>query len=443
VPDYSNATKIAESDYDNLVMYRTAGTSTTATYYAALPTYSGSTAYTSENTPFVYGADNTWTLTPTVANKYNHFYFSPNDAGYYQLCYTLGAGATTNVLRVFKNTSPLTIKTSSDSTGISLAAQTSGAKGEFCTALGYLNTSDYIHLSLRAMTSISTLNFSLQKGTSYNSDTGYRYEVGEPNNYIWFNDEMWRIIGSIPTKVDVTSGGVTTQEIQNRIKIIRNDSIGGLARNSESNGAWTASTPLYMLLNGCYYGKKNMSDSYRNPDTGVDSGTSCSNYCIGYQTSQKGHCNYSENGINPSGRYANMIENVYWNIGASTNSATASVIYENEKGTQTIKGRIGLMSASDYGFATSQSHNLSLNTTSGTDYTNKYTNDWLYKEEYEWTITPYTTSSNALYVVTRGVVSNINASNGYAVRPVLYLSPSVNVVSGDGSIESPYQIAIN
>ena len=49
--------------------------------------------------------------------------------------------------------------------------------------------------------------------------TDYRYIGNNPNNYVIFNDEVWRIIGVFPV---VNAKG----ETENRIKIIRNESIG-------------------------------------------------------------------------------------------------------------------------------------------------------------------------------------------------------------------------
>ena len=52
------------------------------------------------------------------------------------------------------------------------------------------------------------------------NQNGKRYQGKNPDNYIWFNDELWRIIGNIP--VCLTSGCASTE---NRVKIIRNNSI--------------------------------------------------------------------------------------------------------------------------------------------------------------------------------------------------------------------------
>jgi len=52
---------------------------------------------------------------------------------------------------------------------------------------------------------------------NYDSN-GYRYSGNTPSNYIWFNNEMWRIIGSLPTTTPENSS-------VNLVKIIRNETI--------------------------------------------------------------------------------------------------------------------------------------------------------------------------------------------------------------------------
>ena len=53
------------------------------------------------------------------------------------------------------------------------------------------------------------------------NENGYRYEGKNPNNYIWFNNEYWRIIGVF----DSASHGVSGK---NLVKIIRADVLDGL-----------------------------------------------------------------------------------------------------------------------------------------------------------------------------------------------------------------------
>ena len=257
------------------------------------------------------------------------------------------------------------------------------------------------------------------KGSIVNEgDAGFRYEGQDPNNYIWFNNELWRIIGVIPTKID--SSGTT----ENLVKIIRNSSIGGLAYDvdsSEYTVAWGSNT-LYSLLNEYYFGKKDGTNT-----TG----------CYGYKTTAKAKCDYTEIGINGADYYGSMIKKVYWNTGSSNNVATASTVYGTEKATQTIYNYVGLMSASDYGYATSASHNTNLNKYNNATHT---LNNWLYGQGNEWTNIQHSSSARSALLVTNGgsVASSPIAFIGYVARPVLYLGADIYVSSGDGSKAAPY-----
>ena len=246
---------------------------------------------------------------------------------------------------------------------------------------------------------------------------GYRYEGKNPNNYIWFNNELWRILGVIPTKTD--SG------TKNLVKIIRSDSIGGIAYDAKSNGftgAWGSNT-LYTLLNNYYYGKVDATDT---------------DYCYGYSTTARSKCDYSFFGVEPSSYYGSMVKNVYWNTGASLGTITASEAYNNEIKNQTVIGYVGLMSSSDYAYATSESHSETLEQYNSRIYT---TGNWLYGNGYEWLITQNSaTTEKALNIRYDGYIANYNANHGSSIRPVVYLSDTIYRVSGDGTITYPYII---
>ena len=78
------------------------------------------------------------------------------------------------------------------------------------------------------------------------NENGYRYEGINPNNYVWFNNEYWRIIG-------VFDSGSHGQSGKNLVKIIRADVLGALARHNDlETNDWTAAN-LNKLLNGAYY----------------------------------------------------------------------------------------------------------------------------------------------------------------------------------------------
>ena len=215
------------------------------------------------------------------------------------------------------------------------------------------------------------------------NENGYRYEGKDPNNYIWFNKELWRIIGVF----DSASHGVSGQ---NLVKIIRADSIGGLAWHKSNTNDWKASS-LMNLLNGAYYNSQN--------GTGEE-------YCYGYSTTVGAQCDYTETGINDT--YRPMIENVTWYLGGhSTDGATADTFYTAERGTTVYSGRpptatgyIGLMYPSDYGYSVLSS---SCARTTNIGSYNKATcagQSWLYGQGNEWTITPNSSrSSNVFYLI--------------------------------------------
>ena len=261
------------------------------------------------------------------------------------------------------------------------------------------------------------------------NENGYRYSGKTPNNYVWFNNELWRIIGLVPVCTSASSG--TCSATTNLVKIIRAKSIGGLAYDAKSSGytgLWGSNT-LYTLLNSYYYGKQN------------GTGTS---YCYGSQTTAVADCDYSEIGISSesSDYYSQMIEDVYWNIGASVNSATPGTVYGTESATVTTNtAKIGLMSPSDYGYAavvSGYSKKMSVYNTAAITGTN-----WLYGQGEEWTNIQYSSRANsALDVTYNGNMTNSFAYEGHAIRPVLYLDAGVYKISGSGTSSDPYMIGM-
>ena len=273
---------------------------------------------------------------------------------------------------------------------------------------------------------ITGLSGSTQGDGQIVSENGYRYEGKNPNNYIWFNNELWRIIGVFDSASHGQSG-------KNLVKIIRADSIGGLAWHKSNTNDWTQAS-LMNLLNGAYL----------NAENGTESG-----YCYGYSTTVPSNCDYTGIGINDT--YRNMIANVKWYLGGySSISATAEAFYGYERGTTVYSGRptkwegkIGLMYPSDYGYSVLAS---SCARTTNLGSYNKSTcagESWLYGQGYEWTLTPNASDSYIVFsVISDGTLTSISANNGYSARPVLYLDSSVYVIDGNGTMSDPYIIGM-
>ena len=247
------------------------------------------------------------------------------------------------------------------------------------------------------------------------NENGKRYEGKNPDNYIWFNDELWRIIGNIP--VCLTSGCSTTES---RVKIIRNDSIGAIKYGS--NSTWMGSN-IQNLLNSCYLGKT----------------SSCDSYCYTQETIVKGTCDYSADGIDVTDYYGKMVEDVYFNVGAGDSTyKTAANYYTQEIATHaTSTSKIGLMYASDWGYAIEGFTEVLGSSGKPQNSSDK---NWLFSN-YEWTMSAYS-SSRPLDVDYSGSLSTFSVSNGYAARPVLYLKSNVYVVSGTGTKVDPYRIGM-
>ena len=260
------------------------------------------------------------------------------------------------------------------------------------------------------------------------NENGYRYEGKDPNNYIYFNNELWRIIGVF----DSTSHGVSNT---NLVKIIRNDSIGGYTWDKSGTNDWPNSS-LYHLLNDYYY-------------TATD-GTS-SSYCYQYSTTVTGNCNYTKIGLQTD--YRSMVQtNTTWYLGGpSSSSNPTSTFYANERDSSMIysgrsastTGNVGLMYTSDYGYSVLSS-SCARTTNLGSYSTNACAgNAWLKKEAVEWNITPSSYNSNYVwYIFHIGSVSKFYALSGYTSRPTLYLKSNVKYIGGIGTKSDPYIIAL-
>lgn len=412
--NYTNPTILSQNDYLNTSMFSN----------TQFSTKNG----TEESEIFTYSS-NKWITNPSkmTSDKYYHFKFNVLEEGFYQVCYTMGMGHTSNQLYVYKNNVSMNIPGSSY-TGLRydayyLSASTSAEKNG-CIDLGYVTPSDDVRIVERAYTDIATLSFRVEKGITDTFDTGFRYEGKDPSNYIWFNNELWRIIGVFDSSSHGQSG-------KNLVKIIKNDSIGGITWDKSGKSNWSTSS-LKALLNGAYYNKQD----------GTASG-----YCYGYSSTITTNCNFSATGIDSS--YRGMIVNAKWNLGGFTpGRITTDELYTYERDATSKydtnpasdTGYIGLMYASDYGYATPES-DCSRTTRIETYYSCKTTN-WLYTNGFEWTITPSNNSNVSFNIYTGGKLTTAGTGTGYAVRPVLYLDSSAYLLDGDGSMGNPYIIGM-
>ena len=149
--------------------------------------------------------------------------------------------------------------------------------------------------------------------------------------------------------------------------------------------------------------------------------------------------------------WAAKIADTTWKVGGNTyaniGTQPAKTAYQNEivnpvttnttDNVTTYSAKVGLMYASDYGFAAAPSAwTANLNTYNGEAIKNV---NWMYMGLYEWTISPNADISlSAFNVNNTGNVRNGHVGNlAYGVRPVFNLTSSVNYVSGSGTATDP------
>ena len=215
------------------------------------------------------------------------------------------------------------------------------------------------------------------------------YKGANPNNYIKFNNEIWRIL---------------SVEVDGRIKIIRNESIGNRAFDSENNNAWEESE-LKIYLNG-----KDFESIMTNQD---------------------------------------KIESSTWSIGEikeNNNNLNEQISDENKIQSQNTS--VGLITASEYIRANNDitnCGNMNLNNINRTICKEK---NWIYtivpQKGYLWTI------SNNINGGVFDIIADIYnpglinlhdfpSTDHVGVAPSIYLSADVTL-SGTGSEIDPYII---
>ena len=278
--------------------------------------------------------------------------------------------------------------------------------------------------------------------------TDYRYIGADPNNYVSFNDELWRIIGVFT--VDDGTGNKET-----RLKLIRNESIGNYswdnkdtttgAESDNGKNNW-ADARLNYLLNSGHESESVGGSLYWNSSSGN---------CSKSHTDPIVACDFTTTGLKEKAK--NMIGDTLWYLGSINNyySAVVTDWYSDERGTDVYSGRstawigkVGLMYPSDYGYATSggvtTNRNACLNTVladwDSSRVSDCKNNDWLLYFD-QWTLTHNKGMSSYVYYVASTFYGHPENSIAYTyrnVRPVVFLKSNITIASGNGSSSQPY-----
>ncbi|MCI5734284.1 MAG: hypothetical protein MR297_03810 [Tenericutes bacterium] len=261
----------------------------------------------------------------------------------------------------------------------------------------------------------------LQIGTT-ESVTEYRYRGASPKNYVTFNNEVWRILGVFP--VDDGTGN-----IENRIKIIKDQSIG----NKYWNKTEVASTSSYNNWTGATLNTE-LNTTYLN------SLDSTSKSMIGNTKYYLGGKDVTWN----NGYVDTPLQ--FYSYERKTQNTTSNEFYYGTNPNSWV-GKLGLMYLSDYGYASSNCENKRIydSNSSSNDIRACNGTNWLYNiKKNEWLLPQLASRSiGAFSVLSGGWVSGSRVSGDQVgVRPVLYLISSAQITGGNGTSSSPYTLGL-
>lgn len=379
------------------------------------------------------------------------------DSGTYQT--TIGAGEEHKYEVSIRNNSSsdvtVVIGVSSDTGSVTLSSDMKMVpQNQLLTKISKIITDLYLNnknkvvtdgsVQYQYATSVNLMNDRLGDTTASLDGGNIRYYGASPNNYIDVGDRasdnsviLYRIIGVFDDKV----------------KVIRNDSIGEYSWNNNPVSEWTQASIMKLLNPGytsetvggslwwnsgsgkCYFGSSDNGSSIRPID-----------------------CDYTSTGLSSS--VQNKIADVTWHYGTYDGmpTLTPAEMYVYEQGTDTItdasvartsswNGKVALMSASDYGYAADRSQC----TSTLYDYEDCTSVNYLYinRNNGQWLLNPLNADNikdGAYDIYSEGSLI-LRAENGYRpvndgliIRPSFYLKSSVGYVSGDGSQSNPYVI---
>ena len=276
-------------------------------------------------------------------------------------------------------------------------------------------------------------------------DQNIRYYGSDPNNYVSFNNELWRIIGVFG----------------NNVKLIRNEKLGELSWDSsessvndgyginqwgeskDTSGNTYEGADLKVYLNKMYYGGTSVTcyNGYNNTTT------TCATNTLG-ETAKS------------------SIDNHTWNTGAIQYKTRTDTLafYSAERGTigkmcssgsycndtvtrkTTWTGYVALPYVTDWAYASSES--ICETNMQAQDDSNNYickNNNWMHygstSNDVTWYLSPvaFPDVAGGVWVVRGGGRAGSSfASYAFAFFPAIYLKSNVLIESGNGTSSNPY-----
>lgn len=233
--------------------------------------------------------------------------------------------------------------------------------------------------------------------------TDYRYIGNDSNNYVYFNCtdeskldtcELWRIIGVF--RVEDEFGN-----LEYRLKIMRNESIGKYAWNVNYTNDWNNSSLVSILNEGNFWNSL-------------------------------------------TSKAQDMVDLTKFYIGGEANlNLSGDKYYQAERGVKSYNdypvdyiGNVGLILPSDYSY----SYALGVDDTCFNNIyaCNNQDRSWLGDKDTLWTMMPTSNSNNAYIIGNELSQSSSQVTSSYDVYPTFYLKYNIVIESGNGSEGDAY-----
>ena len=287
-------------------------------------------------------------------------------------------------------------------------------------------------------------------------DENIRYYGSDPNNYVRFNNELWRIIGVFG----------------NNVKLVRSESLGNLSWDSSEssvNGGYGVNewsqADLQVYLNKMYYGGTSVTcyGGSKNSTTTCPTGTidETSKSLIDYHTWNTGAPNHSTL-YNSTTKSYDTVEFYKAERGNKNGKICSSGSYCNDTVTRTTEwtGYIGLPYVTDWAYASGENiceTNMNKGYFAGASSPDEAfanavckNNNWMnYGSTYNdttWFMSPDANpnlANNVWFVYGAGAAEYDIAANSNAAVPSIYLKSNVLIESGTGTSSNPYTLKLS
>lgn len=267
-----------------------------------------------------------------------------------------------------------------------------------------------------------TTDYVVTTGSGFYSNTlennKYSYVGNGTTNYITFNNELWRIVSI---------------EADNTIKIVKwNNTFN--KEFDEVNNRTSNSTYCINLTYGCNAWNSKITLTNGTITGSVENDSSLNTYLN----------TTFYNSLLPESQ--NLVVEHSFNVGAVSSGSTLESAIGSEI-EQTWTGKVGLLTISEMLYP-SNSTNMTIGTTT---YSNNYLLEFTNNLNYILTMTSVSDDSSKIWTITYdtqqiGKDANLTSEtiNGitynYIVLPTLYLKDTVEYVSGNGELDSPFTI---